>query len=321
MRTNGVLLREIVQFRPTHLYTMSPDWMNYTAPVLFLTRIPLIYLMGDSPRVSRPLFRLLWKWHAARISTLVTVSDFILNQVRENAFDTTKSRRIYHSPPGMLSDPPNSKPDQVRLLVKYDEDGANKQTESVLQYEPGLLTVAYVGQIAKAKGVHLLVEAALSLLSRGAQIRFLIAGDYSYNNPFAWQLKSRVEREIASGRIQFLGFVTNRDDVFQLADLHVCPSLWQEPFGLTVLEAKWAGIPSIIFANGGLAETVVHGHNGWVCESQTATGLETAMRFYLDHPDARSKQGKAAQATVTGNGCFGVKQFFREWTDVFETTG
>jgi glycosyltransferase involved in cell wall biosynthesis len=317
LHTNWVLLREIVRFRPTHLYTMAPDWIDYTTPVIFLTRIPLVYRMGDRPRVSRPLFRFIWKWHAARISALGAISDFVLNTAREHGFEPTKCRTVRSCPPGGLLAQPDSQPTQVRLLVTYFADGVNKQKETVLQHEPNVLTVVYVGQLAEGKGVHLVVEAALALLSEDAQVRFLIAGDYSYNNPFALQLRERVERAMVSDRIRFLGFVTNREDVFRLADLHVCPSLCEEALGNTVLEAKRAELPSVIFARGGLSETVVHGADGWVCEVQTAKGLEAAIRFYLAHPEACVTQGKAARASVIGNHRFGVERFAREWEEVF----
>lgn len=320
LHTNWVLWREIVRFRPTHLYTMAPDWIDYTTPVIFLTRIPLVYRMGDRPRVSRPLFRFIWKRHAARISALGAISDFVLNTARKHGFDPTKSRTVRSCPPGGLLAQPVSQPTQVRLHVPYFEEGVNKQKETVVRCEPDVLTVVYVGQLAECKGVHLVVEAALALLSAGAQVRFLIAGDYTYQNPFAVQLRERVERALASDRIQFLGFVTNREEVFRLADLHVCPSLCEEALGNTVLEAKRAGLPSVIFARGGLAETVVHGTDGWVSEAQTAKGLEAAIRFYLAHPEACVTQGKAARASVTGNRRFGVERFAREWEEVFAAT-
>jgi hypothetical protein len=117
LRTNWVLLREIVRFRPTHLYTMAPNWIDYTTPVIFLTRIPLVYRIGDRPRVSRPLFRFIWKRHAARISALGAISDFVLNTARNHGFKPTKSRTIYSCPPGGLPTQP----------------GLSTQTEIVVQ--------------------------------------------------------------------------------------------------------------------------------------------------------------------------------------------
>ena len=120
--------------------------------------------------------------------------------------------------------------------------------------------------------------------------------------------------------IVFLGYVNNAQDLMSIADVHLCPSLWEEPLSNTTLEAKSAGIPSIIFPRGGLSETVRHGVDGWICQLQTAEGIEEALKYYLDHPSARIQHGAAARESATGNAQFGWNRSANEWRSAFQDT-
>ena len=63
--------------------------------------------------------------------------------------------------------------------------------------------------------------------------------------------------------------------VYQLADVVVIPSLWQEPFGRVNLEAM-ASCKAIVTSNrGGIPEVVKHEENGFV------VSLKTTKRNYM----------------------------------------
>jgi len=44
----------------------------------------------------------------------------------------------------------------------------------------------------------------------------------------------------------------------------VCPSRWDEPFGLAAAEAQACGTPVVAFRRGGLSEVIVDGVTGWL---------------------------------------------------------
>jgi glycosyltransferase involved in cell wall biosynthesis len=68
-------------------------------------------------------------------------------------------------------------------------------------------------------------------------------------------------------RVRFLGHVTNVIDVFQLSDLSVLPSHWEEPFGRTIIESMMAGTPAVASNVGGISE---------ILTGEFASGLFTA---------------------------------------------
>src|SRR5262249_8558258 len=132
--------------------------------------------------------------------------------------------------------------------------------------------IVFVGQIAEAKGPDLLVRAFRSVAKSNAQARLLIAGRISEWSGDKWarDLRDSVahDPELRS-RVVFLGFVENVPDLLRSREVLVAPSLVEEGLGLVVMEAKAAGIPSIVFPSGGLPEMIQHGVDGFVCRDKS----------------------------------------------------
>ena len=54
----------------------------------------------------------------------------------------------------------------------------------------------------------------------------------------------------------------------------VLPSLWWEPFGLTVLESFTMGLPVIGSRQSGMSETITHGYNGYLIDTIDVSELQ-----------------------------------------------
>jgi glycosyltransferase involved in cell wall biosynthesis len=123
-----------------------------------------------------------------------------------------------------------------------------------LHIPPRLL---FVGQIIPIKGVHTAVEAmeilvrkegfdtlTLTLVGRG--------GDPEYVD----HLKKIVKASDLSENIYFAGFVPHENllSIYRNHDILLFPSVWEEPFGIVILEAMSCGLGVIGTATGGSAE-------------------------------------------------------------------
>jgi glycosyltransferase involved in cell wall biosynthesis len=119
--------------------------------------------------------------------------------------------------------------------------------------------IVFVGRVQPVKGADLLVRAAIKLAAQGISFRLRIVGSQNFSSIDPLSPYERDLREIAkpiATRVEFIPFV-NRDEIrliYQAADLHVVPSNWDEPFGLTVLEGLACGLPSIVSRRGGIPE-------------------------------------------------------------------
>lgn len=102
--------------------------------------------------------------------------------------------------------------------------------------------------------------------------------------------------------IHFLGKITSADNlcqVYHAADLFVFPSR-METQGMVKIEAMLCGLPVIAFNRSACAESIEHGHNGWVAEDGDyrgfADGIEHFLRLYR-HSDYLSIRSQIARDT------------------------
>ena len=118
----------------------------------------------------------------------------------------------------------------------------------------------FSGRINKDKGVSELIDVMLKLKNMSS-IKLLILGstffgDANEDDLFVKVLKSKAI-EIA-GKIVFTGFVpySQMPNYLSLADIAIIPSIWNDPFPTTVLEAQAMGLPIITTRQGGIPEEV-----------------------------------------------------------------
>lgn len=119
--------------------------------------------------------------------------------------------------------------------------------------------IIYVGRLSKEKGIDKLLEAALRLKYN---IKILITGSIMFGNSSNEQdAYSLYIRELASklgSNVVFTGFVSQTElpILYSLANIAVLPSIWDEPAGLTMIEAMACGVPVITCRVGGIPEYV-----------------------------------------------------------------
>jgi len=157
---------------------------------------------------------------------------------------------------------------------------------------------------------------------RGHDVRLDVVGDMegwvspSYTG-YREKLMARAAAPDLAGRVSFLG---QREDVPALlagAGVHCCPSLpaLREGFGLVNIEAKQAGLPSVVFPTGALPELIEHGRDGWVCASATAEALSEGIAYFLSDAERLERAAHAARESVAR---FSRERFADAWGSVFE---
>jgi glycosyltransferase involved in cell wall biosynthesis len=266
------------RYRPTHVHLANPHYALSALPALFVTRTPAIYRLGDEPPQHHVLYRLLWRWGIVpRVETFVCVSEYVREKAVGAGVPPEKTRVIYSYPP--------ERPASARPALEENSFSGR--------------TVVYVGQISPHKGVDLLVEVATALCRAREDVRFLIVGTIAKQNLFGVGLLGRVQQLGLAERIRFLGYVEDVPGLLAQADVHVCPSVWEEPLSNTVPEAKLAGVPSVVFPSGGLPELVTHGEDGYLCPEKSAQVLREGIEHFLDmEEEALLHAGEAARASL-----------------------
>ena len=118
--------------------------------------------------------------------------------------------------------------------------------------------IVYSGRLIQEKGILELIRATKKL-NDIPDLKLLIIGANAYGmgqskSPFICKLEE--ESEPIKDKVIYTGFVSYNQipSYLKMADIAVVPSMWDEPFGLTVVEAMAAGLPLITTNSGGIPE-------------------------------------------------------------------
>ena len=121
--------------------------------------------------------------------------------------------------------------------------------------------VLFLGRMNHDKGVHVAIEAA-----RAGNRRLLIAAKCE-EPPEQEYFEEYVEPGLGNG-IEFIGEAdaARKRDLLRNARCLLLPLLWEEPFGLVMVEALACGTPVVALRRGSAPEVVVDGITGLLCD-------------------------------------------------------
>ena len=118
--------------------------------------------------------------------------------------------------------------------------------------------VFFSGRLTREKGILELIK-ALKQIKEIPHLKLIIAGASFYGkdttvHPYLKELIK--EAKDIKDHVIFTGFIDYKEmpSYLKTANIIVVPSMWEEPFGLTVLEAMAAGVPLIATKSGGIPE-------------------------------------------------------------------
>ena len=181
--------------------------------------------------------------------------------------------------------------------------------------------LVFSGRLNKDKGIDKLIEAIL-LLTDLPNIKLMILGSTFFGNAsnednFVCSLK---EKALAiKERIVFTGFVPylNMPNYLQLADVAIVPSVWDDPFPTTVLEAQAMGLPTITTNRGGIPEEVTDESAIIVpTEQNFVEGLANAIRRLYNTPQECSNMAMAAKRNAVK---YNKERFARDFFKALES--
>lgn len=136
-------------------------------------------------------------------------------------------------------------------------------------------------RLVHEKGVHIFVEAARLLKSRGINARFEIAGGVTKHNPRAIT-QEEMEEMVKDKAATWLGRVDNMPQLLQKSTLIVYPSYYGEGVPRVLLEACAAARPIITTDHPGCKEAVNNNFNGLLVPikdaESTANAIETMLK-------------------------------------------
>ena len=222
------------------------------------------------------------------LSRIITVSDYIGRRVKTIDPDSSKCITV------------NNGIDQSAFSPSI----AQAIHRSDLGLQPHDFVLVFSGRMNEEKGIAELVQ-AMKLLHETPDIKLLVMGssffgDSSADSPFIRQLKAEASQ--LRDRIVFTGFIpySQVPNYLQLADVAVIPSMWDDPFPTSVLEAMCMGMPIITTCRGGIPEEVTP-ENAIILptDKDIVERMRTAILDLHDNSEKRMLMGQESKRLST----------------------
>lgn len=199
-----------------------------------------------------------------------------------------------HFPEENITVIPRGVPSQIILDI---DDLAN------LPQNEDQVRLVYVGRLEPEKGTHIAIEALAHLVGEmdAAPIRLDIIG--AGPDKYVRQLQKMVTALGLEERVAFVGRLEHQQLLGRYTeyDALLFPSLWAEPFGVTITEAMARGLPVIATNVGGVPEIISDGENGLLVPPDEPMMLAHAVRRLVQNPALAQKIRYAALNTVREN--------------------
>lgn len=196
-----------------------------------------------------------------------------------------------------------SKSDKIHTLYNAIDiqSFTPKEHSTVSRKDLGLLdgdfVIVFSGRINKDKGVSELIDAMLKIKDK-SDVKLMIIGGTFYgtsnnDDDFVRSLKNKANQ--IKDKIVFTGFISYKciPDYLHLADIAALPSMWDEPFGLTIIEALAAGLPLVTTRSGGIPE-ICEGIATIVERNNVVNNLANAILDLYHDSDKRKQMAEAS---------------------------
>jgi glycosyltransferase involved in cell wall biosynthesis len=155
----------------------------------------------------------------------------------------------------------------------------------------GTVVIAQVGRTEPLKGHRVLVDALGRLKDDPRWTCWQVGAPQSAGEREYWSSIEALARERGlGGRVRFLGAQADVLGILAASDIYCQPNIGPEAFGLTLVEAMWAGLPVVTSAVGAAPE-VLQGTGNLLTKSWSVDEVASALRCLLDDPALRARLG------------------------------
>ena len=141
-----------------------------------------------------------------------------------------------------------------------------------------------MGRLEKIKGVDLLINSVRDI-SSNYSIHLTVVGEGSYKDVLISRAESfgLMSRNNNVGPIvDFVGKKDSIEEYLNKAAIFVYPSICQEVFGISIVEAMAYGLLCIANCIGGIPEIIKDKDNGFLTAESTENGLTDCLRNVIE---------------------------------------
>lgn len=210
---------------------------------------------------------------------ILTVSEFIKNRVN-SVKKTNKVEVVYNGIDRTLFKPNFNNREELRKKYGINEDD---------------IVFLFSGRVCEEKGVMPLANAFKRIDNKNCKLLIVGASFYSstMNSEFIKELKSNLNDK--KENVLFTGYVEyeKMPEIYQVADILVVPSLFEEALSLTLIEGMSTRLPVIISNSGGMPEVV--NETAFIAKRENIEeDLKKYMSMYINNSELRNEMAEKA---------------------------
>lgn len=210
-----------------------------------------------------------------------------------NAFFTSEALRKTYIDAGFLP--------TISRVIHWGISNEHFQNLSLKSSSPKRLL--FVGNLRYDKGTHTAIEAFGLLKKRGYSDLILDIIGGSQMPEYVQSLKKRITELSLNESIRFIPALprSNMPAIYEDHDILIFPSIWEEPFSITILEAMASGLSVVSTPTGGSIEILRDGENSLVFEPGNQEHLADKVQILLNHEDIYHRIRLNGQEIVRSN--------------------
>jgi glycosyltransferase involved in cell wall biosynthesis len=147
--------------------------------------------------------------------------------------------------------------------------------------------IGFVGWLLPIKGPDYLLKAMDYVWHEHQEASLVLVG----KGDMDVDLRTEALKKNANGKIKFLGWREDIDEIMPLFDVLVLPSL-NEGMGRVLVEAMAAGKPVVASRVGGIPDLVRHAETGYLVPPADEKALADGIKKLLDDPEKAKQMGQ-----------------------------
>jgi glycosyltransferase involved in cell wall biosynthesis len=181
----------------------------------------------------------------------------------------------------------------VKIHSGVDIEKFNQVQVSVIEKKHSLgldqngLVVGFVGWLLPIKGPMHLLKAMEGVWQEYPDVYLLFVG----KGELSVELQAEAFKSSGNGKVRFLGWRHDVDEILPVLDILVLPSL-NEGMGRVLVEAMAAGKPVVASNVGGIPDLVRHTYNGLLVTPGNAKELAESIKQIIADPEKMSLMGQ-----------------------------
>ncbi len=158
----------------------------------------------------------------------------------------------------------------------------------------GAILLSFIGHLTYIKGIENIMEVVMALMKEYPKLYFAIVGD-GEQKPL---LEQKIKECKLENRIFLLGRLSYSEipSLYVASDLVLVPSLMQETFGRSAIEAMAAGKAVIASPMGGLKDVILEGKTGFLADAFAQEDWKKKIQTLINNKEMLSKMGQRGRS-------------------------